>query len=152
MNIAYIIEFVTLAETCSFSEAADQLFISQSSLSKHVKQLESELNVSLFDRSTRNVVLSPAGDAFLPYAKEFSNLWQGMQKTMSQLGSGEESQLTIGTMNPLKSYRIPNFINQFYQAHQGCHIITRSISQVNFRDGALQVCSNLFAGAVRFQL
>ena len=137
MNILYVIEFVTLAETCNFSIAADQLFISQSSLSKHIKQLESELDLSLFDRSTRSVMLSPAGEAFLPHAKELAQVWQNTQKTLRQLNDGPDTVLTIGAMHPVKRYRIPDFINQFYQLHPAYHIVTKNINHLNFRDSLL---------------
>lgn len=66
MEIEYICEFVVLAETCNYMEAADRLFVSQSALSRHIKALEEDLQVQLFDRSTRKVSLSPFGSLFLP--------------------------------------------------------------------------------------
>ena len=61
MEIGTIQEFVVLAECLNFSEAASRLFISQSSLSKHIKALEQELGVALFERTTRSIRLSGAG-------------------------------------------------------------------------------------------
>ena len=66
MDLNYIREFVVLANTCNYMEAAEQLFISQSALSRHIKNLEEELGVSLFDRSTRSVTLNAFGMLFLP--------------------------------------------------------------------------------------
>ena len=144
MNTLHAIEFVTLAETRSFSVAADQLFISQSTLSKHIKQLENELGMPLFERSTRTVLLSSAGEAFLPYAKEIAHTWQNVQKTMGQLASEQNANLlTIGAMNPIDRYRIPHFINQFYRLHPAYHIVTTNINNLNFRD-------KLLSGALSF--
>ena len=53
IDIEYICEFVVLAETCNYMEAADRLFVSQSALSRHIKAIEEELKVQLVDRSTR---------------------------------------------------------------------------------------------------
>ena len=61
-----------IAETGSFSEAAKQLFIAQSSLSSSVKQLEFELGIRLFDRSKSGVFLTAEGAEFVRYAKEIS--------------------------------------------------------------------------------
>lgn len=61
--------FITVAEELSFTRAAARLFAAQSTVSAAVRVLEEELQVSLFDRSTRAVALSPAGEAFLPEAK-----------------------------------------------------------------------------------
>ena len=68
MDVERCKEFVVLAQTRNFLEASNQLFISQSSLSKHIKSLEKELGVTLLDRSTRKVELSSIGRVFLPFA------------------------------------------------------------------------------------
>ena len=58
--------FVAVADSGSFTGAAQQLFITQSALSLLIKDLESELGIRLLDRTTRNVRLSEVGQAFLP--------------------------------------------------------------------------------------
>ena len=70
MNLDYLKEFVVLAETCQFSEAAEQLNMTQSSLSKHIKSLEEELQAPLFVRSTRKAELSTHGRNLVPYARQ----------------------------------------------------------------------------------
>ena len=70
MNLDYLKEFVVLAETCRFSEAAEQLNMTQSSLSKHIKSLEEELQAPLFVRSTRKAELSTHGRNLVPYARQ----------------------------------------------------------------------------------
>lgn len=60
MNTNWLREFVVLADTCSYAEAAARLFMGQSSLSKHIKALEEELGLGLFERTSRRVRLSPA--------------------------------------------------------------------------------------------
>ncbi|MBR4162570.1 MAG: LysR family transcriptional regulator, partial [Solobacterium sp.] len=72
MEIHYIIEFVDLADTKSYSESAKNLHISQSSLSRHIQFLEKELGEPLFVRSTRKMALSPFGRSYLPYAKKIA--------------------------------------------------------------------------------
>ena len=74
MDIQYFSEFIKLVEIGNFMEAADELFISQSTLSKHINALEKELEVSLFDRTTRRVKLTQAGRALLPYAVKIVQL------------------------------------------------------------------------------
>lgn len=54
-------EFYILSTTLNYSEAAQKLFISQSTLSRHIKSMEDELGVYLFSRNTRNVVLTSEG-------------------------------------------------------------------------------------------
>ena len=62
MNTGWLREFVVLADTCSYSEAAERLFMGQLSLSKHIKALEQELGVELFERTSRRVKLSAEGE------------------------------------------------------------------------------------------
>lgn len=71
MDTTRIRYFVALAEQLHFGRAADLLYISQSSLSYHISELERELGVRLFTRSRRKVLLSSAGTALLPAAREF---------------------------------------------------------------------------------
>ena len=65
MELAFIREFVTLAEIRKFSAAAQQLHISQSTLSRHIQTLETELGCTLFTRTTRDVELSACGALYL---------------------------------------------------------------------------------------
>lgn len=69
MDITQIQYVLAVATTGSFSAAADELYISQSSLSKQIMALEKELSVALFDRSKRKISLTPAGESFLPHAR-----------------------------------------------------------------------------------
>ena len=76
MNIKYLEEFLTLADTLNYSEAADKLYISQSTLSKHIIAIENELEFHLFDRDTRHISLSESGKAFYGYAKTIVNTYR----------------------------------------------------------------------------
>lgn len=69
MEISILEEFVSLVETNSFQETAFKLNISQSSLTKHIQKLESELGVSLFDRSARMIRMNEYSNILYPYAK-----------------------------------------------------------------------------------
>lgn len=70
MEIRHLKYFVKIAETLSFSEAAKALFITQSTLSQQIRQLEQEMNAQLFERNNHNVRLTEAGEELLPYARQ----------------------------------------------------------------------------------
>lgn len=69
MELRQLRYFEKTSELLNFTEAAKALFISQSTLSQQIKQLESELGVLLFDRVGKRIVLTEAGSSFLPYAR-----------------------------------------------------------------------------------
>ena len=73
MNLRDIKTFLKLEELRNFGKTAEELFISQTAVSARIKALESELNTSLFTRSTHYVILTPAGRQFLPYAKSIAS-------------------------------------------------------------------------------
>ena len=69
MELRQLKYFIKSAELTNFTEAARTLFISESTLSQQIKQLETELDIKLFQRVRRRVALTEAGEIFLPYAK-----------------------------------------------------------------------------------
>jgi LysR family cyn operon transcriptional activator len=70
MEIRQLQYFVKAAETMNFTEAASAVFITQSTLSQQIKQLEDELGMLLFDRIGRHVRITEAGHIFLTHARK----------------------------------------------------------------------------------
>ncbi len=70
MDIGYLREFLTIIGTETLSEAADELYTTSSSLSKHMRALEEELGVPLFKKVHRNSVMNENGELLVPYARE----------------------------------------------------------------------------------
>ena len=70
MTLQQLRYIVTIVNCGSISEAAKQLFITQPSLSNSVKELEKEMGISIFNRSSRGIALSPEGTEFLSYARQ----------------------------------------------------------------------------------
>ncbi|ATD55631.1 hypothetical protein BTM21_02580 [Clostridium chauvoei] len=111
LNIEQIHYFLEVEKFNSFTLAAEELCISQSSLSKQIKALEKELNTLLFNRSTRNVTLSPSGEAFLDYAKEYLNLHNKIIKEMKNHCSNKS--ISIGVMPLIAQYGVIHLISSF---------------------------------------
>ena len=112
MEINYLREFVVLAQTGNFMEAADILYSSQSTLSKHIKSIESELGVPLFDRTTRKVRISKFGQLLLPYAKQITELQDKYTAILQSSLETDREILTLGSIPALAQYNITDvFVN-----------------------------------------
>lgn len=73
MDFKQIEAFINVAKFKSFSKAAASSFLSQPAISSHIASLEKELSVQLFDRTSKEVLLTPAGESFLKYALDILN-------------------------------------------------------------------------------
>lgn len=116
MDIRQIQYFLSIVDTGSFSAAADEHFISQSSLSKIIITLEKELGVPLFDRSKRKVFLTEAGEAFLPHARKLSESYKSMVVELDGYKSETDS-FSIAAIPILTQYGIAGLIAQFQDRH-----------------------------------
>ena len=117
MDTSYIKEFVMLAECLNFGEAAERLFISQSSLSKHIQALERELGTGLFVRTTRNIRLSDGGELFLPYARKIAELCDQSEIEIDDLKNRSSASLTIAVMQNPQYYDLAKYMTGFRQAY-----------------------------------
>ena len=122
MEIRYIREFLSLAETESFFETAEQMFVTTSSLSRHIKTLEEELGVPLFDRSTRKVSLNRHGKLFLPYAREFDRIDRQCTQVFETARKEAHGTLSIGSIPMMKAYKITNLIAEFQHSNKATDI------------------------------
>ncbi len=130
MEIRQIQYFLSVVETGSFSAAADEHYISQSSLSKVIIALEKELGVSLFDRSKRKVFLTSAGEAFLGHARKFNAAYKEMLLDLDGYKSTLDS-FSIATIPVLTQYGITTYLAQFRDLHPNIHFNIDEIDGLN---------------------
>ncbi len=112
MELSYIYEFVVLSRVLHFQEAADQLFISQSSLSKHIKSLETELGHDLFIRSKKKIALTEFGEAWLPYATQISDIQKDYTRNLLEKNPDDQT-ITIGYIPLVTLYTFMPFFTDF---------------------------------------
>ncbi|GAB3144558.1 LysR family transcriptional regulator [Amycolatopsis stemonae] len=121
--------FVAVAEELSFTRAAQRLFAVQSTVSAAVRALETELGTRLFDRSTRRVALSAAGEAFLPEAKSAIEALERARATVQEAAEGLRGSLRIGTLTSIGGIDLPELLGAFHRRHPRVDIhVTVSIT------------------------
>lgn len=116
MDMRQVDYFLSIARTGSFTAAAEELFVSQSSLSKQIIALERELGVQLFDRRTRKVTLTEAGRAFHPHAVKMDQAHVSMVADLEGYRPGAEP-LSIAAIPVIDHYGIPNYIAAFREEY-----------------------------------
>ena len=94
--------FVEIADSGSFSAAAERLFVAQSALSRHIKELESQLQTPLFERTARQPRLTAAGEAFYPRARNLLSELLKASDLATQVGQGQ-----LGTLRLSHSSTVP---------------------------------------------
>lgn len=122
MNSKQLQYAIRLSKTLNFSQVAEQLHISQPALSKQILNLESELGVRLFDRSSTPMVLTPAGEHFIRGAEDLLYREDQLIRSMEQFRSGEAGQLTIGITPFRSSYMVPEIVRQVRTAYPNIKI------------------------------
>ena len=123
MNTRQLQHAILLSQTLNFSQAAEQLGISQPSLSKQILSLERELGVKLFDRDHSPLKLTPAGAYFIPKAQEMLYQETQLYKAMAQYESGEQGRLVIG-VTPFRSlYLMPELVKKVKARFPGVQVV-----------------------------
>lgn len=135
MDTKHLYEFVALAEAGNFWQASSNLFISQSSLSKHIMSLEKELGVTLFDRTTRRVRLSAEGELFLPYAVKVIEALDGYAALSKTRKKGWGNILSIGSTSQMTHYQvITDALANYKRLHLDCQLNVVIESHKNLKE------------------
>ncbi|MFX4261849.1 LysR family transcriptional regulator [Pelotomaculum propionicicum] len=117
------LEYVlAVAKYHNFTRAAEEIKISQSSLSQQINKLESELGTSLFVRTTRSVQLTPAGTDFVIHAQRIMSEVNEARRSIQEYVSMVKGEITIGTIAVIGNYRLPNLIKSFQDNFPGIRV------------------------------
>lgn len=132
--------FVTIAECKSFTKAANELHLTQSSLSGIIKELEKNLDVQLFDRTTRQLHLSSAGERLLPYALRILGELRLLGNELGDLKDFDQGKVRLAVSQQLAASAMPSLIHQFRQAHPNIQVtlLDCSIEEVISRVQSLE--------------
>lgn len=122
MDVRMLEEFLSLAENLSFSEAAEQLNMTQSNLSKHIRALERELGGNLFDRTSRSVSLSEFGRFYLPYARKMTELYAESDTAVKNFLERRVNSFRLAVVRNLQFYDVDKILIGFHKAFPNCSI------------------------------
>jgi hypothetical protein len=117
MELRLLHYFVTLAEELHFSRAAQRLSISQPPLSVAIKQLEQELQAQLFERSSKGVRLTAAGEHLLGKARQLLALSQQAAQETRDVAQGTRGHLRLGFVGSSLYRGLPQALEQFQHSH-----------------------------------
>ncbi len=112
-----IIVFRAVAEQASFRKASEILHLSQPAVSQHIRALEEELGIRLFDRSGNRVNLTDAGKLILDYAHKGAQLAQKTRESIAEISGDLRGELRIGASTTVAQYILSTMLGAFQTRH-----------------------------------
>jgi DNA-binding transcriptional LysR family regulator len=117
--------FEAVARTGGMNSAAAELNTVQSNVTARIRALETDLGISLFERQSRGVALTKAGDRLLPYAKKIKGMLDEARRAATDEGS-PQGLLTIGSLETTAAQRLSPIITAFATAHPRVNLVLRT--------------------------
>lgn len=141
MELRHLRYVVAVAETLHFGRAAQRLHLSQPPLSQQIRQLEDELQVTLFHRTKRQVQLTEAGKMFVEEARVILAHAEHALNLAMRVNQGEVGQLAIGVAGPADAEIFVDILAAFGRRHPKVRIVLRNMSTTDqaqaLREGRL---------------
>jgi len=123
ITLTQIRAFLAVRSAGSMHVAADQLLVSQPSVSAAVTALSRELGTALVERHGRGVRLTPSGEAFAPYAAQVLGLLEQGRFAAREAAHPETSKIRLIAVNTAGEYLVPPLIRAYRQLHPGISIL-----------------------------
>ena len=117
MDTASLKTFINIAESGSFTIAAEQLYLTQPAISKRIQALESELGTRLFDRVGRQTLMTPAGEIFYKRAQVILQQLEDSQREIDNLSGEVAGTLRIGTSHHIGLHHLPPILKRLNQQY-----------------------------------
>jgi len=135
--------FLAVAETQSFSRAAEQLHLTQPAVSKRIATLEDLLGTRLFDRIGRRIALTEAGNVLLPKAQRILFTVEDSRRALANLSGQVGGKLTLATSHHIGLHRLPPLLKQYTQRHPevalDLHFLDSELAYQGVMDGTLEM-------------
>lgn len=127
MDLRRLRYFVAVAEERSFNRAAQRLHMAQPPLSSQIKQLEKELGVLLFERTSRGVRITDAGELLLEEARRIFVQVDQTVRVVQRVGQGEVGRLTIGFVPSASNETLPPILRAFTDRYPNVELFLREM-------------------------
>jgi DNA-binding transcriptional LysR family regulator len=137
MDLAQLEVFVAVAQEGRFSRAAKKLFRTQSAISQSIRKLEEEIGEPLFDRSSREGLLTDAGRVLQEHAERLLNLREGAQQALLELRELQQGKLAIAANEFTALYLLP-VLAEFRRLHPMIKITVQRTLGRNIPDDVLR--------------
>ncbi|MFB5661921.1 LysR family transcriptional regulator [Alteribacillus sp. HJP-4] len=138
MNMQWIRTFLTAAVYENYFRASEKLYISQPSVTVHIRQLEKELGVPLFEKKGRRVYLTSFGRDFLPHARSILESFESGKSLLDKKRQGYELTLTIAVSPFLASTYLPYWVKQFIRDHKNVEVDIHVIDSEDIPEEIMQ--------------
>ncbi len=125
MELHQLRYFAAIAEGRHFTRAARQLGVAQPSVSKQIRLLEEELGATLFHRTRGNVTLTPAGEAFLPWARQILTDLDAALDEAREVGGLRRGRMNVGATPSISTAIVPTALATFHTAYPGIELRLR---------------------------
>lgn len=122
--------FLTIVRTGSFTRAAEQLYMTQPTVSQQLALLEAELGTALIERRPRRQALTAAGQALLPYAEQIQKLVEEARQAARTAAGLAERTLRLGVGHTLATYLLPDLLRR-YREHYPDFTVTISVGNTS---------------------
>lgn len=122
MELAFMAEFVAVAECHSFEQAAQTLHMRQSALQRHILKMEDELGMSLVVRSNHKAFLTPSGATLLPYARRAAALYKACTTAVQQQIELTQNCVLIGSMPNWSAFGLSDLLTDFQKGETTSNI------------------------------
>lgn len=127
MNMKQLKYVLLLADLGSFSAAADELGISQPSLSQYIKKIENQIGMALFERINGDIRLTDAGRIYVEYGKKILNLEHQMETQFSDISENKSGSVIIGTSPYRSAAMLPEIAKKFKLKYPGIQLIVEEM-------------------------
>ncbi|MGV9576202.1 LysR family transcriptional regulator [Streptomyces sp. NPDC003509] len=123
MHFQQLAYFVAVAEARHFTRAAEEVHVSQPSLSQQIKALENELGAELFSRARGNIALTDAGEALLPLARRILADADTARHEVQELVQLRRGRVRLGATPSVCTGLLPDVLRAFHGAHPGIQLL-----------------------------